>query len=172
MSDYIFKNIETLSEQEATWKFVSGVHVVLFNLTQPPPHLLILVHGAVFSISVSGPRVDWPLPELLRMVRTKKIPTMFISLKDLPSILTNHSGVKELIHDLTMVHPNVRAKEASCLFPIMEFCKTIYNIDISKVKVIFDLLDQLESVNVIDKLSHLNMEKWIEHGEFKIDRYG
>ena len=131
-----------------------------------------MVHGSVFSLSVSVPRVNWALSELLHMVETRKIPTLFISLQEPESILIKDTDVKGYIHDLTIVHPGVKANEASCLFPIMEFCKTVYNIDISKVKVIFDLLDQLEDKEVIHNLSHLNMMEWIEDGAFHITRYG
>ena len=149
-----------------------AVHIILFNPTTPPPHLLILVHGAVYSLSVSGPRVNWPLTDLLEMVAKRKIQTLFISLKEPQSVVVKDTEIQEFIHDLTVVHPGVKANEASCLFPIMEFCKTVYNIDISKVKVIFDLLDQLKYKKVVYKLSHLNMSKWIEDGAFHIERYG
>ncbi|MBL4576898.1 MAG: hypothetical protein JKY18_04815 [Flavobacteriales bacterium] len=173
MSEYTFQNIQKLNPGLETTELLStGVHIILFNPTTPPPHLLLLVHGSVFSISVSGPRVDWALSELIKMVERRKIPTLFISLEKPESLLIKNTSVKELIHDLIMVHPGVVANEASCLFPIMEFCKTVYNIDISKVKVIFDLLDQLEDGNVIHKLSHLNMGKWVVDEAFHIERYG
>jgi len=170
MSEYTFQNINHLGE-EAAEQLSTGVHIILFNPTSPPPHLLILVHGSVFSLSVTGPRVNWALAELLRTVGTKKIPSLFISLKEPQSIVVKDTDVKEFIHDLTVIHPGATANEASCLFPIMEFCKSVYNIDISNVKVIFDLLDQLEGKNLIESFSHLNMDKWIEDGAFHIERY-
>jgi len=172
MSEYTFKNIEELDiAGDPPEALSTGIHIILFNPTTPPPHLLILVHGAVFSLAVSGPRVNWALAELVTMLHKRKMPTLFISLHEPESLVIKDSSVKEYIHDLTVIHPGVKANEASCLFPIMEFCKTVYNIDISKVKVIFDLLDQLEHNDLIDKLWQVNMSKWIVGGEFHITRY-
>ena len=173
MSEYDFNNVSALELSDGFSDLLSeGVHIILFNPTVPPPHLLILVHGSVFSLSVSGPRVNWALSELLNMVARKKIPTLFISLKEPASVLIKDTSVKEVIHDLTVAHKGVTANEASCLFPIMEFCKTVYNIDISKVKVIFDLLDQLNDLSLVTRLSQLNLDNWIEDGVFRISRYG
>jgi len=173
MSEHAFRNIEELNIESGSPEWLSnGIHIILLKPTEPPPHLSIMVHGSVFSISVSGPRVNWALSELLRTIRTKKIPTLFISLKKPASVLVRERDMKECIHDLTVLHPGVKADEVSCLFPIMEFCKTVYNIDISKVKVIFDLLDQLNEKNVIQRLSQMNMTRWIVDGAFHIERYG
>ena len=173
MSEYEFQNIEEVKLDKGSADLLSeGIHIILFNPTSPPPHLLILVHGAVFSLSVSGPRVNWALSELLNMVVRRKIPTLFISLHVPASVLIKDTQVQEVIHDLTVVHAGVKANEASCLFPIMEFCKAVYNIDISKVKVIFDLLDQLEELQLIKQLSQLNLGSWVQEGVFRISRYG
>jgi len=173
MSEYAFENIEDLVIDAGSheWLF-RGIHIILFKPTEPPPHLLILVHGSAFSISVTGPKVNWALADLLRTVGTKKIPTLFISLKEPASSGVKGSDMKTCIHDLTVIHPGVKANEASCLFPVMEFCKAVYNIDISKVKVIFDLLDQLNNKGLIQRLSQVNMAKWIVDGTFNMERYG
>jgi len=173
MSEYTFRNIKELDiTGDPPAVLATGVHIILFNPTTPPPHLLILVYGAVYSLAVSGPRVNWALSELLTMLLKREIPTLCISLDEPKSLMVKDSSVKEYMHDLTVVHPGVRANEASCLFPIMEFCKTVYNIDISKVRVIFDLLDQLEKENVVHKRWHVNMSERIKNGEFQIARYG
>ncbi|MBL4658448.1 MAG: hypothetical protein JKX73_10640, partial [Flavobacteriales bacterium] len=76
MSNYDFNSVSALELSDGFSDLLSdGVHIILFNPTTPPPHLLILVHGSVFSLSVSGPRVNWALSELLNMVARKKIPT-------------------------------------------------------------------------------------------------
>ena len=173
MSEYTFRNIRELDiTGDLPDVLATGVHIILFNPTTPPPHLLILVNGAIYSLAVSGPRVNWALSELLAMLLNRKIPTLFISLREPKSLVVSDRSIKEYIHDLTVIHPGVRANEASCLFPIMEFCKTVYNIDISKVRVIFDLLDQLEKENVVHKRWHVNMSERIKNGEFQIARYG
>lgn len=173
MSEFEFQNIKELRINGGTPASLdNGIHIILFHPTNPPPHLLILVNGAVFSLAVSGPRVNWAFKDLLDMVSRRKIPTLFISLREPSSLLIKGTKVKELIHDLTVVHPGVHANEATCLFPIMEFCKTVYNIDISEVKVIFDLLDQLEEISLIKELSQMNLGEWVQDGVFRITRYG
>ena len=46
MSEYTFENVEHLDGDGASQDVLAhGIHIILFNPTSPPPHLLILVHG-------------------------------------------------------------------------------------------------------------------------------
>lgn len=146
-----------------------GVFLVLLDALKVPPHLLLVVSGKVFSISTMGPSIDQEFEKYFRMIQKKQMPTIFVQLS-LPLVFT-----KEMLTDkirlITKSYPRVDIGIASCLNPIKDFCNDVYEVDKSRVNLVFDLLDGLKNQEVIVSYHHLNLDKELINGEIILNKY-
>src|SRR4051812_223107 len=58
----------------------NGVFLILLHANSIPPHLLVGVHGKIFTLTIKGATVDSELASLLTLIRRKHIGTLFIRL--------------------------------------------------------------------------------------------
>src|SRR5580693_8058601 len=57
-----------------------GTYIVLLNVRDVPPHLLLLTNGEFFSLSIKGPKLHLPLEVQLKFIKSKSIPSVFVKL--------------------------------------------------------------------------------------------
>jgi len=160
---YKIPNIQPLAENIAN----KGIYIVILHAKKKPPHIALTIDGRVFSLAVDGPKIDRKAEELLKLIRSKSIETLFFQLKDQEDYTVLQ--LIEKMKELTLAYQGLDAGGATCLNPIKEFCHSVYKTDITGVNFIFDLLPKLG--NVVIAHFHLNMESSLSEGVFYLEKY-
>jgi len=164
MSEYYkISNIQLLPENIQN----KGIYIVVLNANRIPPHLSLIINSKVFSLSVNGPKVNMDVDNLLKLIRSKSIETLFFQL-NVPEVYTVLQLVEKM-RELTLAYPGLDAGGTTCLNPIREFCHSVYKTDIAGVNFIFDLLPKLG--NVVIARFHLKMESCLSEGVFYLEKY-
>ncbi len=145
------------------------VYLVLLHANRIPPHLIVLVGGKVFTLTVKGATVDSELSPLLRLIRKNSIETVFVQL-NVPALFTVDQ-LREEIRRFILAYPRVEVGIATCLDPIKQFCGTVYDPETGKVNFVYELLPKLEQLKVVGDCFHLNMEPWLKSGAYEISPY-
>ncbi|MCC7302045.1 MAG: hypothetical protein IT233_05335 [Bacteroidia bacterium] len=147
----------------------TDVHLVLLHANRIPPHLVLLVSGKVFTLTVRGGTVDSDVESLLRLIRRNRIETVFVRL-NIPSVFTI-SVLREHIRKLIMSYPKVAVGIATCLDPIREFCGAVYDPSARDVNFVYELLPRLERSGVIKDSYHLFLDPYLRKGSYEIQKY-
>ncbi len=166
MSTFEIANIKPLPNDEL---LNFGIYLHIVNATTIPPHLVLSINGKVFSLSTKGPVLDGNMEQNLRFLKYKKVKTLFVKLK-LPPLVTQ----EDLLHKIRMItsaYPRVDVGVATCLTPIKDFCKKIYETDASGVQLIFDLLPRLSDKELVEDVFHLHLAADLHGDVLLMDRY-
>jgi hypothetical protein len=156
-----------LPAREASLK--SGVYLVMLNPHLGPPHLYLLVEGGLFSLSVSGVKMNQALgPFLQWLLRTGK-GAMFVELF-LPEIFQMRD-VHDKIREIFAAYPEAGAPGITCLSPIRDFCSEIIHPETAQSRLIFDLLPCLERVSGIGSVSQINLGSYLYSDTFRLKKY-
>ncbi len=148
---------------------LNDVYLILLHATRIPPHLLISVSGKLFSLGVKGPAVEDDLKMVLKFIRQKQTPTIFIKLS-VPMLFTIQDLSNE-IRKYTLAYPRVDVGIATCLTPIKDFCSSVYNTEIRKVNFIYELLPKLYEQKAAGNAYHLFLEKHLQQEKFCLPKY-
>lgn len=152
MADFQLTNIFPANEKV----LMNDCFLVLLHANRIPPHLLVSIHGKIFTLSVKGATVDGELASLLQLIRRKKIETVFIRLS-LPPVFTFEQLQSE-IRQCTLAYPRVDVGMATCLAPIRDFCGAVYKAETGQVNLVFDLISELRKVQAVRDCFHLNLD--------------
>jgi len=156
---------------------INGIYIILLHAKKIPPHLAIAIDGRVFSLSVNGPKINGKMSELISMIQSKAIKTLFFQLSEredyttlqliekMKKLTLAYSGLAPLFHG----RAGLDAGGVTCLNPIKEFCRSVYKTNIAGVNFIFDLLPELG--NEVIARFHLNMESCLSEGVFYLKKY-
>ena len=102
MSDYNFSNLKSIFKKCAGGSALSErIFIVLLNVHKTPPHLAVMANGMVCSLSVKGGfKRDEGVNNLLRMIKLKGIPTLFIELRKPPHIEIGSKYLKSIFANI------------------------------------------------------------------------
>ena len=142
---------------------------MLLNAARIPPHIAIAVNGKMFSLDVKRPSVDVDLYSTLRAIQQRNVGCIFIRLNVPASFSTDQfeEGVKRCV----LAYPRVDIGVATCLAPVKDLCRKIFNTEVSDVNFIYELLPRLEKQNIIDSCYQLCMDESLQDGSFFMTRY-
>lgn len=148
---------------------MSGIYLVLLNVTRVPPHLAIAIDGKLYTLSVKGPAVEGEFGSLLRTVRQRSIESIFIRLA-VPAEYTAAQLTEEM-KKCVLAYPRVDVGLATCLAPIKDFCHSVFNIDTKKIHFIYELLPALSVINALAACHHLNLDEHLQENNFFLKKY-
>jgi len=157
---FIFNTIRNLSEFKDKKNYL-----ILVNPQLQPPHVALGFGEHYFSLTVAGPETEIPLELRIKLYRLRKIPVLFIQLKD--------SSMTPSVAQLTSVFKEFPplSEHGSCLQPVVKAIQMMYTSEPPE-PLLFGLLDMLDSRNLIGNSFQLNMENLIScNGSFCIERY-
>jgi hypothetical protein len=146
-----------------------GSYIVMTNANARPPHLSLLIEGNLFSLGVRGPKLATPLALQLRIIHSRKIETLFLKLDT--ELFFHNNQLFKAAQTHTLAYSRVEVGVATCLSPIKNFCAAIFDIDISKVNSIFDLLPILNQHKLITSCAHYNLEHLLDGTNFHLQTY-
>ncbi|CAG5084578.1 hypothetical protein [Parvicella tangerina] len=153
MSNYTLSNISDFHSDEMT-----GNYLVLFGVDKIPPHIGYVQNQYYYSKSSQGVKRKFDFNKVISSINRKGLPTIVIELNGL-----------SLDPDQFFIGSNL-SKGESCLNPIKEMMGRS-NEAIKEVKYLFDLLDLLLKEGYIQKVEHLNCEKFISNGSISLKKY-
>ena len=146
-----------------------GTYILILGADLRPPHLSLLVDGKIFSLNVHGPQLEMPLEKQLKLIKIRKIKSLFIRLNT--SIYIHDNNLfKEAIKN-TLIYSKIEPGLATCLSPVKNFCAGVFGIDTGRVQTIFDLLPLLYERQLISCCFHYNMEPLLVGNSFCLNTY-
>lgn len=162
-SRYVFTNYKIKNILPANSKILkNGIYLIILHATRIPPHLLLSVNGKLFSLGLTGPRIDDDLDLYLRTILKYRIQTLFIELNP-PGIFTMNQ-LHEQITTITMAYPRVEKGIITCLAPVRDFCREVFAADTSKINFVYELLPRLDGMGVIGNCYHWHLERSLAEG--------
>lgn len=167
MKNFVLHNLLPGSEKD----FSYGTYIILLNASSVPPHLLLSVHGKIYSITDAGRQLGSPLEKLIGFIKRKKVPSIFveIALEKHPGFDTEKFQLQAKNHFLQ--YEKVVEGKVSCLFPIRDCMAAIFGDEIKKAGFIFELLPMMEKVNGLGQSFELNLENTLVNGSFELLTY-
>ncbi len=162
MKNFFLQSILPGSEKD----FSEGIYIILFNATSLPPHLLLSIHGEIYSITDSGRQIGSPLEKLVGFIKRKNIPALFIEWK-----ASNCDVVKKSAKEHFLNYDRVIEGKVSCLFPIRDVVAIILKEEMKQANFIFELLPMMEKENALGEVFELNMGSAITNGNFELLTY-
>jgi hypothetical protein len=164
-SDFLIYDIQSIKKNQLQ----EGVFILLLNVKNVPPHLLIIISGKVFSISTKGVELDKPIDVYWNLIDKHNLPSIFVQLS-LPDLFSLDE-LQEKIRLITKKFPAVDTHTVSCLMPLKEFCFEVYSTEQDNVLLVFDLLEELKNKESIEAYYHKNLDQEIKAGNYSLTKY-
>lgn len=140
-----------------------SLYLLILHTDKQPVHLTLVVEHLFYSLTYKNCDSDLPIEKILKMIHIKKIPCLWIKLKQ-PSILLYSENASEIFNQF----PPLQAKQ-SCLDPIWQILQVHYKIPHGK-PLVFGLLDSLFEHQLIEQISSSFLPN-SESGNFTMKRY-
>ena len=136
---------------------LKGLYIVVIHATRIPPHIGLIADGKFHSLTIKGQDINTSLEALIKNSNLRKIPSLFIKIK-------NHSTfsvpyLKEHFISNIQQFPKVDIAVATCLSPVKLFFEEVYNVSMSNVNYLFELIPKLYSEGLIENISSLFVDE-------------
>lgn len=163
MSFLEIKNIQFINKLDLKNKLALAV----VKIERVPPHILMICDDEEFHLTVDGPVHYVGLTAREKVIKLKQTQCLFFEIE----LNDEVDSIKKTLFEIISNYKEVNGWEVSCLEPIKDFFKQQYNIDVSDVSFVFDLIPKLEANGLVKKIFHKNLENEIENGSFKFNKY-
>ncbi len=138
-------------------------YLLILHADKQPVHLTLVVENLFYSLTYKKCDSDLPIEKILKMIHMKKIPCLWIKLKQ-PSTHLNSETASEMFNQF----PPLQAKQ-SCLDPIWQILQVHYKIPQGK-PLVFGLLESLLEHQLIEQISSSFLPN-SESGNYTLKRY-
>ena len=128
---------------------LTGVHLVIWDASAKPPHLMLLVDGLYYSLDVRGSVKGEAAAPLLRAARRRRVPVLFLACE---ATVDAGQQAKKAFSELNQVGAGV-----TCLTPIRAFFEALYHQSFAKAQFVFELIPQLQALEKLQTLRSLNL---------------
>jgi len=136
-----------------------GLWIVLIHSKRVPPHVAILQNGMYYSLNLKGPESNIPVDKIIKVLKQKKIESLFLQL------IHKSSTPKELPFDKVLLcFPKIN-KEITCLSPVKKYLSLCYPVRYLKKELAPDLIHRLYQKNLIVSAFSLNLSVLNKHIE-------
>lgn len=134
---------------------LKGLFLVVLHANRIPPHIGLIIDQHYHSLTIKG-HDNTSVSALFRNINQRAIPGLFFKIK--PHTTFSEYYLRE--HFLTNMQQflKVDVDQASCISPIRLFFEEVFNLDISKVNFLYELLPALESKGLIERTSSLFLD--------------
>ena len=147
----------SINKQFSENDLLKGVFIAVIHATRTPPHIGLVIDSKYHSLTVKGQDINTSVAALIKNTNQRKIPSLFIKIRA-------HSTFSELYlkeHFITNIQqfPRVDIGIASCLSPIKLFFDEVYNVPMTNINYLFELVPRLYSEGLIENSSSLFIEE-------------
>jgi hypothetical protein len=146
-----------INKQFIESELLKGIHIAILHATKIPPHIGMIMDKKYHSLSIKGQDINTDVAVLIKNSSIRKIPTVFIKIKDHPTF----SNIYLREHFITNIQQfnRVDIGVATCLSPIKLFFEDVYNLSMTDINYLFELIPLLESDGLIESVSALNLDQ-------------
>lgn len=138
-------------------------YLLILHADKQPVHLTWIVGHLFYSLTYKKCDSDLPIEKILKMIHIKKIPCLWIKLKQ-PTIPLEAEDVSEMFKQF----PPLQAKQ-SCLDPIWQILQVHYKIPQGN-PLVFGLLESLTEHQLIEQRASCYLPD-SDDGNFSMKRY-
>ena len=149
------KNIQTARKDI----FKDGFYLMLFKPERIPPHLGFIVNNELYDVSVKGKNAGAKV----------NFDKLFAANHSFMAIKLNITENKEFLYAFFTKYQTVD-ENTSCLMPIKEYFKVLWNNDLPNVNYVFHLIPELQKKGLIDQIFIHNV-KLTERNSFVLREY-
>lgn len=136
-------------------------YLIIQNVNNIPPHIGLILKNNYYSTAVSGVKTGVPSEIILKNIHAKNIPTLFIQLKEIVVM-------EPLANSIFNNYGPLNSSDKSCLFPIISLFNNALNLNL-KAEFLFELLPELEKLDLLDKSFSVNLS--LENNKFELKNY-
>ena len=136
---------------------LKGIYLAVIHATRIPPHIGLITEGKYHSLSVKGHDVNTPVTALIKNTIQRKIPSLFIKIKSHTTF--SNTYLKEHFITNVLHFPKVDIGVATCLSPLKLFFDEVYNIPMTDINYLFELIPRLYSEELIENTSSLFIDE-------------
>jgi hypothetical protein len=151
--DNKYDNAEINSIEETLRK---GIYVVVLHADRVPPHIGIVAGKKYHSLTIKGQETDLSIEALIKNIRIRKIKSLFIRIDPHPTFSNDY--LKDHLVHIIQQFPKVEIGKANCLSPVKLFFEEAYSVSLDQVNFIFELIPELQRLNMIADISSLNID--------------
>lgn len=155
LSPYMLNIGKAFQEDE----LLKGLHLVVLHASRIPPHIGLIAGKKYHSLTIKGHETDHSIEVLLKNIRMRKIPSLFIPVRSHPTF--SEDFLKEHFIQDVQQFPKVSVGGATCLSPVKLFFEKAYGVPVNGVNYLFELLPVLEQNNLTGQASALNIGEGI-----------
>jgi hypothetical protein len=131
----------------------NGAYIVVMHATRIPPHIGLIIDKHYHSLTIKGRDINTPIRALIKNIRHRKIPSLFIKIK--PHATFSNAYMREHFIINVQQFPRVDKDVATCLSPIKLFFDEVYDVPMQGINFLFDLLPHLFEADLIEFISAL-----------------
>ena len=165
MSVFVIPKIQNFDPVKAK----TGTFLLIINADKKPPHIALLIHGKVFSLTVKGRQIGDPIAVFLKAVFRNSLKTLFIEIN--PSNNFNTEDIVKLLSKAIMEFERVEPGKITCLNPIKSFFNSVYHVNTGQINFVFDLIPQLYEMKLIKAVYHLNLSSELNGEDYFFEKY-
>jgi hypothetical protein len=153
-----------VSEEASPDKFASGIYLCLYHTDSIPPHIILIVHGKYYSLSVRGSEITEPVNKLYRRISQSRSKVLFIHIN------LNYQGSDPALFFNKYAEP--QEGKVTCLTPVREYLQSLTSHNLGNCHFVFDLYRELNKHGLTGPALHLHMEEILDHNKnFKLNTY-
>jgi hypothetical protein len=144
---------------------VNGIFLSIIHAKRIPPHIGMIINNCYHSLTIKGQEINQRPEILIKNSRIRQIPSLFIKIKSHPIFSSDYLN-EHFISNVGQFQ-KVEAGKTTCLSPVKLFFEETYNLSMSGINYVFDLLPLLEKNGLIENITSMN----IEGDEFQLPVY-
>jgi len=159
MSKVVLDQVQEMSAE----RLKQGTYILLLHANKIPPHLGLIANGKYFSLTANESQVALEGESIWRMIQSKNIPSLFIEV--------DSESSEEILTDVFSQFEKAVPGKISCLQPLKTYFSSLHQINVDEVNYVFDLVEQLESYDLILGSYYQNLSEELKDGSFTMITY-
>ncbi len=163
MSFLEIKNIQDIENIS----FKERLALSIIKIENIPPHLTLICDDEEFHLTLDGAVHTVGLAKRERVISLRKMQCLFFEIE----LNNDVASIKNTLLEIINGYKGVNGWEVSCLEPIKDFFERQYQIEMSDVSFVFELIPKLEAKGLVKNTYHKNLEDKITDGVFKFKTY-
>lgn len=136
--------------------FSKGIWLAVLHVDRIPPHIGIIFSGKYFSLTIKGKEIGVELIALVKTILQKKIPTVFLKIKDHPVFSTEH--IQDIFIEQLHEFDQVKQFQSTCLSPIKKCFNEFYALSSNEKELFYEFIQKLHDNGFLLTSMPLNYE--------------
>lgn len=136
---------------------LKGIYIAVIHATRIPPHIGLIIDGKYHSLTIKGQDINIAVNTLIKNSNQRKISSLFIKIR--PHRTFSETYLKDYFITNIQLFPRVDIGVATCLSPIKLFFEEVYNVPMTDINYLFELVPRLSSEGLIENSTALFIDE-------------